>query len=112
MSDLEKAARDAVAAADNAEQLKLIAAVLKAQQLLNAQQQNSQQELCQHPAPQPFDARKWLVIGGLACAGGCVAAVMALAFALAMTAVAVGGTCATACLLILRSMWRDYQKGR
>ncbi|MBZ9638019.1 hypothetical protein [Streptomyces sp. PSKA30] len=112
MSALEKAARDAVDAADNAEQLKLIAAVLKAQQLLNAQQ-TSRQEVCQHQAPQqPFDARKWVVIGGVVCVGGCVASVLALAFALAMTAVAVGGTCATACLLVLRSMWRDYQRGR
>ncbi|MGW3724160.1 hypothetical protein [Streptomyces sp. NPDC000851] len=112
MSDaLEKAARDAVEAADNTRQVELIAAVLQAQQLLNAQQ-TSRQEVCRHQQQKPFDARKWLVIGGLACAGGCVASVMALAFAVAMTAVAVGGTCATACLIIVRSMWRDYQKGK
>ncbi|MEU5892544.1 hypothetical protein ABZ835_37745 [Streptomyces sp. NPDC047461] len=68
---------------------------------------------CQHPAPQPeFNAKKWWTIGGLAIVGACTACFLALAFALAAIAVAVGGVCATVCLLILRRMWRDYQKGR
>ncbi|MFV0136365.1 hypothetical protein ACLGIH_24690 [Streptomyces sp. HMX87] len=99
MSDLEKAARDAVEAADNAELTRQIAAILAAQQLLN-----------QQPAPaaaprQEFDARKWLVIGGVAVSLGLVGALFAVA-------IAIGAVCATACLLVLRSMWTDYQKGR
>lgn len=66
----------------------------------------------QHAPRQGFDTKKWLTIGALVCVGGCVACALALAFAVAMTALAIGGTCATACLLILRSMWRDYSKGR
>jgi hypothetical protein len=68
---------------------------------------------CQHPAPQPeFNAKKWWTIGSLALAGGCIACFLALAFAVAAIAIAIGGTCATASLLVLRSMWRDVQKGR
>lgn len=72
-----------------------------------------QSHTCQHPAPRPeFDAKKWWTIGGLSIVGGCVACALAMAFALAAIAVAIGGTCATACLIVLRSMWRTHQKGR
>ncbi|MEV6116616.1 hypothetical protein AB0L59_30115 [Streptomyces sp. NPDC052109] len=101
MSDaIEKAARDAVEAADNTELTRQIAAILAAQQLLNQQQP-------QAPAApaQPFDAKKWLVIGGVVVSVGMVAALFAVA-------IAIGATCATACLLILRSLYRDYQKGK
>jgi len=62
---------------------------------------------CQHQPPpaKQFDTKKWLVIGGTAC-------VCSLAFALASIAIAIGACCATACLLILRSVWQDIQKGR
>ncbi|MFF9168287.1 MULTISPECIES: hypothetical protein [unclassified Streptomyces] len=101
MSDIEKAVRDAVEAADNTEMARQIAAILAAQQLLNAQQPAA-------PAPavrQEFDAKKWLVIGGVAVSLGLVGALFAVA-------VAIGAVCATACLLILRGLWADYQKGR
>jgi len=105
---LSKAARAAVEAADNTEQLKLIAAVLQVQQLTQ-----EQRPVCQHQEPKPeFNAKKWWTIGGLSIVGACVACVLALAFALASLAVAVGATCATACLLVLRSMWRDLQRGK
>ncbi|WP_128803705.1 MULTISPECIES: hypothetical protein [unclassified Streptomyces] len=106
MSDeFAKAAREAVEAADNTDQLKLIAAFLAAQQL-------TQQQTQPQPAPAPradFNARKWLVIGGVVCAGGAIGSVFAVAFALAAISVAIGAVCATACLLILRSMWRDIR---
>ncbi|MFJ4785494.1 hypothetical protein [Streptomyces sp. NPDC088794] len=70
-----------------------------------------QRPACEHHAPTPdFNARKWWTIGGLAVVGGCVACVLALAFAAALIALAIGGTCATGCLLVLRSMWRDLRK--
>ncbi|MFD0117657.1 hypothetical protein ACFVZL_19855 [Streptomyces sp. NPDC058320] len=100
MSDIEKAARDAVEAADNTDLTRQIVAILAAQQLLNSQQ-----------APQPpaqrqeFDATKWLVIGGVVVSVGLVASLFAVA-------IAIGAVCATTCLLILRSVWRDIQKGR
>lgn len=102
---IAQAARDAVDAAANTQQVATILAILQAQQITQAQQPHA----CQHHTPkQEFDTKKWLTIGGLACVGGCVACALALAFAVAMTAVAIGGTCATGCLLVLRSMWRQY----
>lgn len=99
MSDLEKAARDAVEAADNSEMVRQIAAILAAQQLLN------QQQAAPVPARQEFDAKKWLVIGGVVVAGGLVASLFAVA-------IAIGACCATACLLVLRGLWADFQKHR
>ncbi len=103
MSDeLSKAARDAVAAADNTELTRQIAAILAAQQLLNAQQLAGPPNGLAKPE---FDAKKWLVIGGVVVSVGLVASLFAVA-------IAIGACCATACLLILRSMWRDFQKGK
>ncbi|MEF9903690.1 hypothetical protein [Streptomyces sp. P9-A2] len=102
MSDaLEKAAADAVAAADNTRQVEIIAAFLAAQQLLNQQQP-------QQPAPAPrseFDTKKWLTLGFLGIAGGLVASLFAVAVAIGAVSVAI-------LALVLRSLWADYQKGR
>ncbi|MFD9116215.1 hypothetical protein [Streptomyces bottropensis] len=97
--ELSKAARDAVEAADNTELIRAIAAVIAAQQL------QPQQQPCQHQAPQPeFNARKWLVIGGVVISGGLVASLFAVA-------VAVGAVSVTILALVVRSMWADLQKG-
>jgi uncharacterized membrane protein YgcG len=98
VSDLEKAAREAVEAADNTAMVQQIAAILAAQQLL------AQQQAAPVPAPrQEFDARKWIVVGGVVVSVGLVSALFAVA-------IAIGAVCATACLLVLRGMWADYQK--
>ena len=108
MSDaLEKAAQAAVAAADNTAMTQQILAILAAQQLLNQQQAPVAQQ-----ATQPFDSKKWVTIGGLVVAGGGVACFLALAAAVLAVAVAIGAVCATVCLLVLRSIWSDIQKGR
>ncbi|MBP5876735.1 hypothetical protein F3K37_20225 [Streptomyces sp. LBUM 1477] len=99
MSDLEKAAQDAVEAADNTELVRAIAAVIAAQQIHQPQQQ------CQHQARPEFDARKWLVIGGVVVSGGLVASLFAVA-------VAVGAVSVALLALVLRSMWADFNKGR
>lgn len=111
MSDsLAKAEAAVTEAETNTVAVQLALAAVELAKAASTQQQPHQ---CQHQAPrQEFDVRKWLTIGGIACVGGCVACALALAFAVAMTAIAIGGTCATVCLLVLRSMWRDYQKGR
>ncbi|MFH8768283.1 hypothetical protein [Streptomyces sp. NPDC017958] len=100
MSALEKAAREAVEAADNTELTRQIAAILAAQQLLTQQQP-------QQPAPvrREFNPGQWLVIGGVVVSVGLVGALFAVA-------IAIGATCATACLLILRGLYRDYLKGK
>ncbi|MFF2094840.1 hypothetical protein [Streptomyces sp. NPDC058202] len=96
---LTKAARDAVEASENTEQLRLIAAVLKAQQL-------AQPQPCQHETPaksRDFNYGKWLAIGGVASA-------IAVCVALAAVAIAVAIACVTVCLLIVWSVWRDVKK--
>ncbi|HZX38108.1 MAG TPA: hypothetical protein VFF37_07220 [Streptomyces sp.] len=104
MSDLEKAARDAVDAAHNSEHLALVAAVLQAQQLT----QQAQPPACQHQAPvqQPSGgAAKWIGIG-------VGASVLLVTVAVSAVAVAISAVALTACLLILRSIWTDIKKGR
>ncbi|MET9534694.1 hypothetical protein ABZY02_29740 [Streptomyces sp. NPDC006649] len=93
------AAKDAVEAAHNTEQLALIQAVLTAQQLT------------QHPAPaapQPVPqssggAGKWIGIG-------VGASVFLLTVALSAVAVAISVVSLTVCVLVLRSVWHDIRK--
>lgn len=85
--------------------VQLALAAVELAKAATAQQQTSQQKVCQHPPAKQFDTKKWLVIGGTAC-------VCSIAFALASIAIAIGACCATVCLLILRSVWQDIQKGR
>jgi hypothetical protein len=101
MSDLEKAAKEAVEAADNSQHLALIVALLQAQQLTQQQPAPPAQ-----PVPQSSGgAAKWIGIG----VGG---SVFLLTVAISAVAVAISAVALTACLIILRSMWRDYQKGK
>jgi hypothetical protein len=98
MSDIEKAARDAVDAAANTEQVALILAVLQAQQLVQ-----------QQPAPVPAQhapggAAKWVGIG-------VGASVLLLTVAVSAVAVAISAVALTVCVLVLRGMWADM-KGR
>jgi hypothetical protein len=97
---LEKAEAAAREAARDTEMVRIVAAVLAAQQAAQPQPAPVAQQ-----ATQPFDAKKWLVIGGVCIAGGLVASLFAVA-------IAIGATCATACLLILRSIWSDFRKGK
>ncbi|MEU2251151.1 hypothetical protein [Streptomyces sp. NPDC019224] len=100
MSDLEKAARDAVDAQVNSEQVALILAVLQAQQLTQ-----QQAPACQHP-PAGRDSgsvAKWLAIG----VGG---SALLLAVAVSAIAVAISAVALTVCVLVLRSVWQDVRR--
>ncbi|GGS27897.1 hypothetical protein F2B00_00290 [Streptomyces parvus] len=103
MSDLEKAARDAVDAQANSEQVALILAVLQAQQLAQGGAPSA------YPAPPAVrparSAAKWIGIG----IGG---SVFLIAFALSAVAVAISAVALTVCVLVLRSVWQDVQRGR
>ncbi|MBU5944903.1 hypothetical protein [Streptomyces sp. PAM3C] len=102
MSELEKAARDAVEAADNTEMVRQIAAVLAAQQILA--QQQPQAPACQHRHGR--SSAEWLGIGAAVCVGG-----VGLAFA--SIAIAIGALSVAVLALVVRSMWADVQrKGR
>ncbi|MBW8701870.1 hypothetical protein MBT84_19880 [Streptomyces sp. MBT84] len=68
----------------------------------------AQQQAVAQPAP-VIAPRRPVGLYVAAGIGGAVAlSFLAMAAALLAVAVAVGGTCATVCLLVLRSMWRDY----
>lgn len=100
MSDIEKAARDAVEAAHNSEQLALIAAVLQAQQL-------TQQQTCQHP-PAPVQQGgngKWIAIG-------VAAPFLLITLAISVMAAAISAVALTICVLVLRGLWVDMQGGK
>ncbi|MFF7973848.1 hypothetical protein [Streptomyces sp. NPDC007905] len=104
MSDaIERAARDAIEAADNTDMTKQILAILAAQQLLNQQPQ----QLAPPPVRRPIGLYMAAGIGGAVALTA-----LAMAAALLAVAVAVGAVCATACLLVLKSLLADYQKGR
>lgn len=92
----EAAAREA--AANTVDVAQIVAAVL-------ATQAAQQPAAPAAPARPEFDTRKWLTIGGLGIAGGLVAALFAVA-------VAIGAVSVGILALVLRSMWRDVQRGR
>ena len=104
MSDaLEKAEAAVRDAAANTDVVRIVAAVLDTQQASQPQPQT--------PAPRPVQRPIGLYVA--AGIGGAVALTfLAMAAALLAVAVAVGAVCATACLLVLRSMWTDYLKGK
>ncbi|MFP8882605.1 hypothetical protein [Streptomyces mangrovi] len=101
MSDVEKAAQDAVQAAQQSEQYALLLAAVQAAQ--------AQQAPCQHahpvPAARPSSAGKWVAAG----VGG---SVFLLAVAVSAVAVAVSAVALTVCLLVLRSVWQDIRRER
>lgn len=100
MSDLERAARDAIEAADNAELVRTIAAVIAAQKLNTPQQT---------PVPAPVQ-RPYGLYAAAGIGGAAALTALALAAAVLAVAVAVGAVAATVCLLVLKSLFDDYQK--
>ncbi|WP_406348140.1 hypothetical protein OHA44_15335 [Streptomyces sp. NBC_00144] len=99
-SDIGAAAKDAVEAAHNSEQLALIQAVLRAQQL------TQQQSPTAPPVPvqqSSGGAGKWIGIG-------IGASVFLLTVALSAVAVAISVVSLTVCVLVLRSVWHDIRK--
>jgi hypothetical protein len=98
----EAAARDAAA---NTDVVRIVAAVLATQQA--TQQQPAPAPPQATPAPRRIPAS----YVALAIVGAGAVTALAMAAALLAVAVAIGGVCATVCLLVLRSMWRDIQKG-
>lgn len=106
---LDKAEAAVTEASRNTDVVQLAMAALEVAKMAAANAAQQPAHTCQHQAPKStFDAKKWWTVGGLAIAGGCVACALAMAFAVAAVAVAIGATCATACLIVLRSMWRDF----
>ncbi|MEV3847899.1 hypothetical protein AB0J30_14025 [Streptomyces microflavus] len=102
MSDFEKAAKDAVDAAANTEQLALIAAVLQAQKL------TQQQPLAPAPAATSSSGTnaKWIGIGAAVVVGG---PLFLLAFTAAALGIAAVALSVAILALVLRSVWQDIK---
>ncbi|MFF3338005.1 hypothetical protein [Streptomyces flavidovirens] len=99
MSDLNKASAEALEAARQSDQFAVMLAAIQAVQ---------KQPACQHQAPVPQSsgsAAKWVGIG----AG---ASVFMIALAVSAVAVAISAVALTVCVLVLRSVWQDIQKGK
>ena len=107
---LDKAEAAVADASRNTDVVQVAMAALEVAKLAAEASAKQQPHSCGHDHKQQpeFNARKWWTIGGLIITGGAIASVLAVAFALAAVAVAIAGTCATCCLLVLRRMWRDY----
>lgn len=99
----EQAVRDAGA---NTDVVRIVAAVLATQQAVQQQAQPAA-PACQHQ----HDRRpgrstgEWLGIACAVCIGG-------VGIAFASIAIAIGGISVAILALVLRSMWRDFQKHR
>ncbi|MFG2948182.1 hypothetical protein [Streptomyces adustus] len=80
---------------------------LAAVELAKAAQQQPvvQQPACQHQHRPGRSTGEWLGIGCAVCVGG-------VGIAFASIAIAIGGISVAILALVLRSLWRDYQKGR
>lgn len=97
---LDKAEAAAVEAAQNTDVVRIVAAVLAAQQAAQPTP----------TVPAPSTARRPVGLYVAAGIGGAVAlTALAMAAALLAVAVAVGAVCATVCLLVLKSLLDDYQ---
>ncbi|HEY9409926.1 MAG TPA: hypothetical protein VIP77_10145 [Jiangellaceae bacterium] len=97
MSDIERAAREAVEAQANSEQLAMVMAILQAQQVTQQVQQ---------PAPvQQQSTGKWIALG-------VAAPFLAVTLAISVMAFAISAVALTICVLVLRGLWADFQKGK
>ena len=101
---LDKAEAAAREAAGNTDVVRIVAAVLAAQ---HAVQQQAAPPPCQHQHERRpgRSAGEWIGISCAVCIGG-----VGLAFA--SIAIAIGGLSAAILAIVVRSIWRDFNKGR
>jgi hypothetical protein len=72
---------------------------------LAQQQPAAHSQTCSHQPKQGRSTGEWLAIGCAVCVGSVGIAIGFIAFA-------IGGISVAILALVLRSMWRDFQKGR
>ncbi|MBB4711181.1 hypothetical protein BJ965_001063 [Streptomyces luteogriseus] len=105
MSDaLEKAEAAAREAAVDTAAVQIALAAVELAKAATAQQQPAH-STCQHERKPGRSTGEWLGISCAICIGG-------VGIAFASIAIAIGGISVAILALVLRSMWRDYQKGR
>ncbi|MEU5633510.1 hypothetical protein ACH47C_26820 [Streptomyces rishiriensis] len=85
--------------------VQLALAAVELAKAATAQQQASQQKVCQHQPKAGRSTGEWLAIGCAVCVGS-------IGIAFASIALAILGGVAAIIALVLRDMWRDMQKGR
>ncbi|MDX3559052.1 hypothetical protein PV729_46675 [Streptomyces europaeiscabiei] len=106
MSDaLDKAEAAVTAAETNTAAVQLALAAVELAKAATAQQQAPRPPACDHQHKAGRSTGEWLAIGCAVCVGG-------VGIAFASIAIAIGGMSVAILALVLRSMWRDYQKGR
>ncbi|MFL5910525.1 MAG: hypothetical protein ACJ768_08180 [Gaiellaceae bacterium] len=105
-SPLDKAEAAAREAAGNTDIVRIVATVLATQQAVQQQAQPAQAACQHHHDRRPGRSTgEWLGIGCAVCVGG-------VGIAFASIAIAIGGIAVAILALVLRSMWRDFQKGK
>jgi hypothetical protein len=105
MSDaLDKAEAAVVKAEANTDVLQVAMAALELAKAATAQHA-PQPSACDHQHNAGRGTGEWLAIGCAVCVGG-------VGIAFASIAIAIGGMSVAILALVLRSMWRDMQKGR
>jgi len=108
MSDdaLEKAEAAAREAAVNSAAVQIALAAVELAKASAAQQQlTDTKSACQHQHKPGRSTGEWLAISCAVCIGG-------VGIAFASIAIAIGGISVAILALVLRSMWRDFQKGK
>ncbi|WP_031104964.1 hypothetical protein [Streptomyces sp. NRRL S-146] len=107
MSDaLEKAEAAAREAETNTAVVQLAAMAMELAKLATQQQAQAPAQTCQHEPPkQRRSSGEWIGIACAVCVGS-------IGLAFASLALAILGGVAAIVVLVLRDMWRDFQKGR
>lgn len=98
----EAAVRDA--STDTAA-VQIALAAVELARTISTQQQTTQPHTCDHQHKARRSTGEWLAISCAVCIGG-------VGIAFASIAIAIGGLSVAILALVLRSMWRDFQKGR
>lgn len=106
MSDALKKAEAAVTEAQtDTVAVQLALAAVELAKAATAQQPQQQAPACSHQPRQGRSTGEWLGIGCAVCVGG-------VGIAFASIAIAIGGMSVAILALVLRSIWRDLQRGR
>lgn len=104
LTPLDKAEAAVTEAKTDTAAVQLALAAVELAKAAAAQQQAPHPPACQHQ-PQPGrSAGEWLAISCAVCVGG-------VGIAFASIAIAIGGISVAILALVLRSIWRDFQKG-
>jgi len=105
MSDpLAKAEAAVTAAETNTAAVQLALAAIELAKAASSQQQAAP-PACSHQTKSGRSAGEWLAISCAVCVGG-------IGIAFASIAIAIGGLSVAILALVLRSLWRDYQRNR